>query len=324
MAAPTLEPAAILALVQTLQASLPAPTRAAAQLPSAGDLAFERTLSRSLGKQLDSESDRILALVSSVLNWADLSTNSSARELQVDGDLIRDGEYRAIAGRIEGLLEGADDGIEKHLGLGKAKKGGVGALGAKPASDEAATRSPMKERLAPHLTNAVNLAKPQDSFTDRTRVVKPPAPTEDAPKLSVPIWRPMLRTKPHATVDLDSSLVVETFQPTDSRSLTTGTQPPTYPRYTHPYATEIEALSPPAEYFTAPPTPAAPLPDSFDKTPFAWVATKADLKQMADDIREVGKDASKRQLAIDLEHHDLRSYTGITCLIQVSRAILPP
>lgn len=313
-------PAQLISLVASLQAALPAPTKAAAQLPSASDLAFERTLSRQLGRQLDSEADRILALVANVLAWADPSGSAGAA---VDGDLIREGEYRGITERVEGLLEGADEGIEKHLGLGKAKKGGVGAVGAKEfeAGDATASRH-FKERLAPHLLNAVDLAKPQDKFTPRTQLAKPTPPTQDATPLTTPLWKPLLRSKPHATVPLADSLQIESFAPSDARSAITNTTPPAFPRYAHPYAAELEALSPPAEYFVAPAEPAAPGPKSFEQVPFEWVGDVAGLKKMLNEIREVGKDGKNKELAVDLEHHDLRSYTGITCLIQVSSARL--
>jgi len=312
--APT--PAQLVSLLASLQAALPAPTKAAAQLPCASDLAFERTLSRKLGSQLDTEADRILALVSKVLAWAD---PGAAGRTEVDGDLVRDGEYRAITERVEGLLEGADDGIEKHLGLGKARKGGVGALGAKEMdpNDATATRH-VKERLAPHLLHAVDLPKPQDKFTKRTQVSKPSPPTENTLPPTTPLWKPILRSKPHATMPLADSLVVESFAPTDARSVVTGTEPPAYPRYIHPYATELASVTPPAAYFAAPAEPVAPGPKSFEQVPFEFVADAAGLTKMLNEIRRIGEDGKNKELAVDLEHHDLRSYTGMTCLIQVS------
>ena len=61
----------MLDLLATLRSSLTAPTTAAASLPDPSDLAFERSLSRPLAKRLDAESERVLALVSSVLKWVD-------------------------------------------------------------------------------------------------------------------------------------------------------------------------------------------------------------------------------------------------------------
>ena len=113
-------------LLDSLQAALLAPTTAAAALPDASDLAFERTLSRPLARQLDVESTRILALVSSVLQWSE----GEKAGKEPDGEMIREGVYGDVVERVEVLLERADDSIEKHLGTGK-HKAGVGAIGAK-------------------------------------------------------------------------------------------------------------------------------------------------------------------------------------------------
>jgi exosome complex exonuclease RRP6 len=53
-------------------------------------------------------------------------------------------------------------------------------------------------------------------------------------------------------------------------------------------------------------------PDSFDNTPFEWVSTPEALAGMLEDLRHV------QEIAIDLEHHDYRTYGGFVCLMQVS------
>jgi exosome complex exonuclease RRP6 len=53
-------------------------------------------------------------------------------------------------------------------------------------------------------------------------------------------------------------------------------------------------------------------PKSFEDTPFTWVATPEDLNSMLEDLRQV------QEIAIDLEHHDYRTYGGFVCLMQVS------
>lgn len=49
-----------------------------------------------------------------------------------------------------------------------------------------------------------------------------------------------------------------------------------------------------------------------DKTPFTFVETEAQLEAAAYKLSRAS------EVAIDLEHHNFRSYLGITCLMQIS------
>lgn len=288
-------------LLESLQTALLTPTTAAAALPDASDLAFERTLSRPLARQLDAESTRILALVSSVLAWSE--GEKAGKEL--DGEMIREGMYGDVVERVEVLLERADDSIEKHLGTGK-HKAGVGAIGAK-----AVVEVPKNDKgpLPSHLLHAPDLARPQLLFSQRLILPRPSLDAGSPP----PLWTPVLTRKPHA-LSTDSWLATELFTPPSPGSLAPTPQPRT--RYAHPYASELAVLQPPATYFQAPQQPAPVSKTSFADTPFEWVGDVAGLQKMVEEIRECGKEGLK-DLAVDLEHHDLRSWSGVTCLIQV-------
>lgn len=305
-------------LLATLEASLVDPTTAASQLPDAGDLGFERSLSRPFARNLDKEAARILSLVSNVLNWSQGTPTAQ----EIDGDLIRDGEYRQVIDKVEPLLERADDSIERHLGVGKAKKGGVGAAGAKSAEELALAQQQKsahgkqgnnKSKLPANLLHDADLARPQLLFPPRLLLPRPATDVDGAE----PLWKPLLRQKPHAA-STESWLSTELYDPAEDRfTLATKTAPPAFTRYLHPYAAELESLAPPEGYFAAPEEPPRPADDSFDKTPFEWVGDKIAFAKMLKEIREVGKDESQRDLAADLEHHDYRSWGGFTCLMQV-------
>ncbi|RKP12521.1 ribonuclease H-like domain-containing protein, partial [Piptocephalis cylindrospora] len=77
----------------------------------------------------------------------------------------------------------------------------------------------------------------------------------------------------------------------------------------HPYAYEIAQLEHPASLFT-PHTPQPFLP--FDKTPAQWIDTLEALKVVTRKLE------GQSEIAVDLEAHDMRSYQGFTCLIQIS------
>ena len=53
-------------------------------------------------------------------------------------------------------------------------------------------------------------------------------------------------------------------------------------------------------------------PKSFEDTPFKWVETPADLSGMLDELRVA------KEIAVDLEYHSYRSFTGFVCLMQIS------
>ncbi|KAM0754789.1 hypothetical protein T439DRAFT_309597 [Meredithblackwellia eburnea MCA 4105] len=329
-------------LLANIRSTIPKPTQAAADLPDAQDLAFERTLSRPLARKLDNEGERILGLVTDLIKWLDPDANS---KWQADGDLIKDGVYRDVVEKVEGLLEAADDDIEKHLGTGKAKKP-VGALGAKldgtsnnGKGKNGASKSgqPGKDRLAPHLLHDPNLAKPQLSFPPRLVVPIPPFPSAASvkgitdladPALAEFLWKPVLRRKPHANSNPDSWLVTEVYNPASKSSphpssvFSSAYVPPADPpasrlRYAHPYKSELSTLKAPSHFFKLPTRPAKPEPNSFEQVPFEWIGDMIGFEKMIKEIRAVGDDGH-RELAVDLEHHDFRSYIGLTCLIQLS------
>lgn len=129
-----------------------------------------------------------------------------------------------------------------------------------------------------------NLAKPQHAF--RT---KPDNHNNSA-------WKPILTAKPHALIPLDSSL-----RPFVDDNLQT--------QYYHPYKTEIERLNyPKALYESRPPIDYLP----FESTKALYVDSNASLTEMLNELKQA------KEIAIDLEHHNDRSYVGFVCLMQIS------
>lgn len=176
-----------------------------------------------------------------------------------------------------------------------------------------------------------NLAKPQLAFK-----VKP-----DNHDISP--WKPLLETKPHALVPLKDSLGIFTndfdqkqydyadFLPLlilKSESLSKrqrskvnlqekilrykgGTISYTNNlfRYRHPYETEIIKLQyPEAVYQKAEPISYLPV----DTTSAIFVDTPEGVLEMLEELK------SATEIAVDLEHHDARSYVGLVSLMQIS------
>ena len=80
-------------------------------------------------------------------------------------------------------------------------------------------------------------------------------------------------------------------------------------RANHPYRYEITHLTYPSRMFeTCNPVP----PPSLDDTEATWVATPEDFHQLLTKLKNA------TEIAVDLEHHSYRSYSGFLCLLQIS------
>lgn len=160
-------------------------------------------------------------------------------------------------------------------------------------------------------------------------------------------WKPILTSKPHATIPLAQSLSTFTdelqhlqydytvFLPllllgpdgqspegltksqrqrsaqrkrrlsTMGTSITTNGQS----RYKHPYETEILELQyPDTVYHNADPIPS----QDVELTKATFVDTFEGVLTMLAELKEA------KEIAVDLEHHDARSYVGLVSLMQIS------
>lgn len=132
---------------------------------------------------------------------------------------------------------------------------------------------------------ANNIPRPQDSFSV-------------PPNNSHGPFRPLLTQKPHALVNLAESLKQ---RPPDSDHADLW--------YSHPYETEInEQPLPKRARRWREPIP----PSDWNSTPFTFVDKPAQLTKLVKKLRNAG------EIAIDLEHHEYRSYLGLVCLMQIS------
>ncbi|KAI1075169.1 ribonuclease H-like domain-containing protein [Whalleya microplaca] len=135
-----------------------------------------------------------------------------------------------------------------------------------------------------HSMRNANIVKPQNAFE-----IKPD-------NHSAGPWKPLLTKKPHALVPLEQSL--GTFK---NEIQTT--------QYKHPYETEILELEYPATVFRAnEPIKYQPV----ETTAATFVDTFEGVLEMLEEL----KGAS--EIAIDTEHHDARTYSGLLSLMQIS------
>lgn len=139
--------------------------------------------------------------------------------------------------------------------------------------------------------------KPRPNITEKKHLVKPQLTFDNVPTNDeTGGFRPLLVKKPHAKIPLEECL--KTFNDSKGRE-----------QYPHPYQTEIESYEyPQAVYEHAEPQQYPP----FEDTTATFVDTPEALADMLAEL------ANAKEVAIDLEHHDNRSYIGMVSLMQIS------
>eukprot|EP00930_Biecheleria_cincta_P044511 TRINITY_DN30616_c0_g1_i1.p1 TRINITY_DN30616_c0_g1~~TRINITY_DN30616_c0_g1_i1.p1 ORF type:complete len:861 (-),score=160.62 TRINITY_DN30616_c0_g1_i1:61-2619(-) len=80
----------------------------------------------------------------------------------------------------------------------------------------------------------------------------------------------------------------------------------------NPYEEELAELAWPDSFFQP---VRAQQPGRMEDTPLVLVRTEQELRQM---VQEIQATCLGKEIAVDVEHHDFRSYRGFVCLIQVS------
>ncbi|QSL64779.1 hypothetical protein MERGE_002081 [Pneumocystis wakefieldiae] len=142
-----------------------------------------------------------------------------------------------------------------------------------------------KKQLAHKFIHEENISRPQFRFS----VV--PDNDPDTP------WKRKITVKPNALVPLDDC----TLEGNDKR-YKAGSLP-------HPYEYEINNIRYSEELFKEK-KPMDPI--SFNDSKAIWVNTVEILEEMLKNLKNA------TEVAVDLEHHDYRSYQGFVCLMQIS------
>jgi exosome complex exonuclease RRP6 len=279
-------------------ASLVKTTRAAGQIANE-DLSFHRSLDHSIAQHLNKQNARLLNLTQLLTDSAVAGTSISAPKVS-DVDAVED-NWRGLVDVLDNLLEKADACLDEYTGV-------IKRLGSpKPDSSSYLASNP-KAKSANGFRNQ-DMPKPQLLFDGCT---------DNSVKTA---FKPLLRTKPHATVPLEDSIEPRTSQDGlheyDTRFyLSMIDCGPTLKghinrlsRYKHPYEAEIHNFHyPPSVYRKSAPTPYLP----FESTTAVFVDTPEALLQMLAELKTVG------EIAIDLEHHDIHSFIGLVSLMQIS------
>lgn len=279
------QPLDIATLHSTLTSALISTTRTVSEL-CAEDLAFHRQLDPRVGQQLDRQSTRLLDLAEKLIHNAASDGGGEDIKLRVEDDEVKeviDAQWSQLVDVVDGLLERADASLDEYTGAvkrGQVQRDGEGQLQTQSAAKPAASK--------------VNVLRQQD-------MTKPQLQFDQAPDNQPRgLWTPLLTTKPHAKVPLNESICLTTSKDEDGNE---------YEHHAHPYAEEIRLY----EYPQTVETVADPIP------PLKWQSTTATLVDTMQGVQEMLAELKQaNEIAVDLEHHDYRTYTGLTSLMQIS------
>ncbi|KAI1259680.1 ribonuclease H-like domain-containing protein [Xylariaceae sp. FL1019] len=161
----------------------------------------------------------------------------------------------------------------------------TGAIKRKTAPvDHPGTAAKKSRSALDHSLRNANVLKPQNAFERK------PNNLDTAP------WKPLLSSKPHAITPLHKSLGVFNDE-------TQTTQ------YKHPYETEILTMDYPESLFqSTEPITYGPI----ESTAATFVDTYEGVLEMLEELK------GATEIAIDTEHHDYRTYSGLLSLMQIS------
>jgi len=311
-----------------LQKALVASSRTASSIPSSRDVKYQRTLNRQLGKKLDAQADRTLRLTARLLSHSahlleGSSTSSKkgkSKQVEEEEDLT-DGYQRNVVGITDGLLEKIDADLDLLRRGVTGKKAAASSSTSTPAAAEeeavppaAASSSsfPSTSRLPREILNATNLPKPQLLFLDK------PNTSRDA------VFLPLIKEKIHGItpqVSHEPEVFYDYFY-TNAEGTAGGERT----RIPNPYAQEIDKaiIDNPLPDFElqggaaeADEVEGQVMQDGMDKKPFSYVDTLQEMKECLDKLKK------EKVIAVDLEHHDYRSFRGTTSLIQVNSQTYP-
>lgn len=280
-------------LNSSITSAVLATTRSAGEV-AAEDLSFYRSLDSGIARSLDAQNARLLDLAQRLSGTATANTETVRPRLSSVEDV--EGNWNSVVDVIDSLLERADTALDEFTGAVKRltptaeQQVSTGHMEESRCferqrlthSQAAKSVQPRPSKIAKALMNQ-DLEKPQLSFDH--------GPENNA----TDAFKPLLGVKPHSLIPLELKPM-----PTED-----GSQA----QYQHPYQQEIEQYSYPSSIYT----PAEPIMyHPFDQTTATMVNTEDDMVAMLEELKYADV------IAIDLEHHDQRSYIGIVSLMQIS------
>ncbi|KAK6543172.1 exosome nuclease subunit [Orbilia ellipsospora] len=248
------------------------------KLLSAGDLPFNKSLDSDFAAALDTANGKILGLINTLVRNATDGSDINFDNFE-DSDNVET-RWSLISEVVDFLLEKADLCMDEYTGTVKRGVMQTSAAGSNYKSARTDKRAGEGRKA---FNKSLHMTKPQLQFK------KPLSTLDSSP------YKPRLEKKPHAIVSLEESLIPTLINDRE--------------KHPHPYLQEISQYDFPKRVREQ--------TVSIDYKPFQstsaiWVDSSETLNGMLQQL------VKAEEIAVDLEHHDYRTYIGLVCLMQIS------
>ncbi|ODV68620.1 hypothetical protein HYPBUDRAFT_4710 [Hyphopichia burtonii NRRL Y-1933] len=249
---------------------------------AAQDVNFYKSLDAEVSKLIDDNGGQLLDIVNSMLQ----KTSKEAKSIEYGKDHVSsDISWKPISNALDNVFEKIDilfDNVEKN---GKTLQKEDKMIYLEEGANDNVNQT----------NSGKKLSKPQLSFKNKIDN------SEANP------FKPKLSKKPNALKSLEE---VSEIVPADTiLNEETGETLIDPAHYVQPYEYEIDNQPYPESILQKKePTPSK----DWNETSAIWIETKEGLEEMIQDLRELN------EIAVDLEHHDYRTYYGLVCLMQIS------
>ncbi|KAJ1977819.1 exosome nuclease subunit [Dimargaris verticillata] len=263
------------------------------------DVSFEKTIDGEFADRLTQTTQHILKWTNRALNVAGAESVSSYEDV----DSVA-ANFDPVVDVVDNLME-KTDAVLDDIAAGR-RSGAYGHQHENMLKQSApivtqVTAASGTRQLDYKLIHAQNIVRPQLKFR------------EDIDNSATAPFAWKLQDKPNALVPLEESAARgEPIMAQRSLNWNNTVAPlsATLPSLPNPYAYEITHISYPPSLFAPQDPPQPYLP--FDSTEAQWIDTVEQLTNITQILQQAPA------IAVDLEHHNLRSFQGFVCLMQIS------
>lgn len=276
--------------------------------------------SNSTSSPSSTEKDIFAEVLPKVLGTIRASTNLAAQDVNfyksVDTNLSQelDSTSKRLLNICNGLIRVADDTQDTKIEFGQENV--TNEVSWKPIGNVLDSIFEKLDYAFDQATKKVKTTegKSLEYLDDGTTTIAEPGKRVGKPQLNfkTPIdnseshpFKPKLTSKPHSLIPLEEVLQLKNPEPKYEDSIEV-IDPPYYPQ---PYEYEIDNQPYPDAILEA----NEPIPSKdWSSTSATWVDTPEGLSKMIESLKGL------TEIAVDLEHHDYRTYYGLVCLMQIS------
>ncbi|KAI5970471.1 RRP6 [Candida margitis] len=250
----------------------------AATALAAQDVNFYKSVDSNTSQEIDKRGKNLLTVTNDLLRTASSQTNPVDPIIFGQENISSESSWNPVSNVIDSIFEKIDYTFDS---INKKQTGGE----QKQYLEDGNSSIPSGQ--------AQRIEKPQLKFKI------PVDNSEQEP------FKPKITIKPNALQPLEAVNKLTNPAPIYEDSIEVVDPP----YYVHPYEYEIDT-QPYPESILQKSEPI--LPQDWSSTSAIWIDTKESLNEMIEEL------SSSSEIAVDLEHHDYRSYYGIVCLMQIS------